>query len=264
MRQTLENSHFEIPNLKIAVALWATAVFVLFPACSGQKKPTADAVSNRDSMPGMRTLGVTTLISDSGYIRYKMVAEEWDIYDKLDPSYWAFEKGIYLEKFDTLLHKDATIKADTAYYYDQKKLWELRGKVHIQNQKGDKFDTELLYWDEKREKVYSDKFIRIEQEDKMLTGYGFESNQQLTDYTIYNNTGIFTVEERPDTTAAAKDSTALAPADSIQLTNPQTAPTTAPTQDPAQKKSKKDKPKHDVVYVNNPTDKTTPQKKSPQ
>jgi LPS export ABC transporter protein LptC len=207
----LKNSKIHIPNIKIAVALWATVIFVLFPACSGNKKPTAEAVTNRDSLPGMRTLGVTTLISDSGYIRYKIVAEEWDIFDKLDPSRWAFEKGIYLEKFDTLMHKDATIKADTAYYYDMKKLWELRGHVHIQNQKGDKFDTELLYWDEKREKVYSDKFMRIEQEDRMLTGYGFESNQQLTDYTVYNNTGIFNVEEHPDTAKVAQ------PADSVQV-----------------------------------------------
>jgi LPS export ABC transporter protein LptC len=194
-------------NIKIAVALWATAVFVLFPACTGQKKPMAEAITNRDSLPSMRTLGVTTLISDSGITRYKIITKEWDIYDKLDPSYWAFEQGIYLEKFDTLMHKDATIKADTAYYYDGKKLWELRGHVHIQNQKGDKFDTELLFWSEKLEKVYSDKFIRIETEDRLLTGYGFESNQQLTDYTIYNNAGVFEVEQKPDTASvAARDS----------------------------------------------------------
>jgi LPS export ABC transporter protein LptC len=205
----LKNFHSSIQNLKIAVALWATAVFVLFPACTGSKKPSAEAITNRDSLPGMRTVGVTTLISDSGYIRYKIITKEWDIFDKLDPSYWSFEKGIYLEKFDTLMHKDATIKADTAYYYDKKRLWELRGHVHIQNQKGDKFNTELLFWDERSQRVYSHKFMRIEQEDRMLTGYGFESNQQLTDYTIYNNAGMFAVKESADTLSqAARDSLA--------------------------------------------------------
>ena len=79
-----------------------------------------------------------------------------------------FEKGVYLEKFDSLFHIDASIKADTAYYYEKKKLWELRSNVHIRSQRGDKFDTDLLFWDEKQERVYSDKFIRIEQEDKSL------------------------------------------------------------------------------------------------
>lgn len=85
---------------------------------------------------------------------------------KKNPPYWAFEKGVYLEKFDSLFHIDASIKADTAYYYEKKKLWELRSNVHIRSQRGDKFDTDLLFWDEKQERVYSDKFIRIEQEDK--------------------------------------------------------------------------------------------------
>ena len=39
---------------------------------------------------------------------------------KKNPPYWAFEKGVYLEKFDSLFHIDASIKADTAYYYEKK------------------------------------------------------------------------------------------------------------------------------------------------
>ena len=101
-----------------------------------------------------------------------------------------------MEKFDTLFHIDASIKADTAYYYEKKKIWELRSNVQIQSQRGDKFETELLFWDEKEEKVYSDKFIQISQEDKVITGYGFESDQNLTEYQIKNTTGVFTVEDK--------------------------------------------------------------------
>ena len=67
------------------------------------------------------------------------------------------------------------------------------------------------FGNEKQERVYSDKFIRIEQEDKIITGYGFESNQQMTEYQIYNNTGIFTVEDTApaDSTKAVANSTRL-------------------------------------------------------
>ena len=181
------------------VALWTAAVFVFFPSCSQKERNAAAAVKESDSLPDMRTLGVTTLISDSGMIRYKILTDEWLIYSHRNPPFWAFEKGIYLEKFDSLFHVDASIKADTAYYYEPKKLWELRGNVHVQSQRGDKFDTQLLFWDQNREKIYSDRFIRIEQTDKVLTGYGFESNQQMTEYIIFNNTGEFDVE---DTTPA--------------------------------------------------------------
>ena len=68
--------------------------------------------------------------------------------------------------------------------------------MEILSQEGDKFNTELLFWHEKDKRIYSDKFIQIEQQDKILTGYGFESNQELTEYQIFNNTGIFTIKDQ--------------------------------------------------------------------
>ena len=191
-----KDSKTYIRIINITAAFCAAVMFVLFPSCSGNRKNLADAISENDTLPTMSSLGVTTLISDSGITRYKIVTEEWVINDKKNPPYWAFEKGVYLEKFDTLFHIDASIKADTAYYYEKKKLWELRSNVQIQSQRGDKFETELLFWNEKEEKVYSDKYIRISQEDKIITGYGFESDQNLTEYQIMNTTGVFTVEDK--------------------------------------------------------------------
>ena len=190
----------------IAAAFLAAVMFVLFPACSGKGKNLAEAISENDTLPSMKTLGVSTLISDSGITRYKVEAEEWLIYDKKNPPYWAFEKGVYLEKFDTLFRIEASIKADTAYYHEKKKLWELKGNVQIMSLRGDKFQTDLLFWDEKKEKVYSDKFIQIEQDDKMIQGYGFESNQDLTEYEIKNTTGIFTIEDKQATDTLQTDS----------------------------------------------------------
>ena len=202
-----QNNRTYLKTLNITAAFLAAVMFVLFPACSGKDKKLAEAISENDTLPSMKSLGVTTLISDSGITRYKIVAEEWLIHDKKNPPYWAFEKGVYLEKFDTLFRVDASIKADTAYYHEKKKLWELRGHVQILSQRGDKFQTDLLFWDEKKEKVYSDKFIQIEQEDKVIKGYGFESNQDLSEYEIKNTTGIFTIEDTaPTVTTQPQDS----------------------------------------------------------
>ena len=119
---------------------------------------------------------------------------------ELGDAYWAFEKGVYLEKFDSIFQVEASIKADTAYFFNKEELWKLMGNVHIQNLKGEQFDTELLYWDQRAQRIYSDEFIRIEQPDRIITGHGFESNQQMTVYTIRKPEGIFYVDEE---TAAA-------------------------------------------------------------
>ena len=76
---------------------------------------------------------------------------------------------------------------------------KLIGNVDIQNRKGERFNTELLYWNESTQKVYSDKFIRIQQPDRVITGHGFDSNQQMTVYVIQNIEGIFYVDENEGT-----------------------------------------------------------------
>ena len=175
-------------SLSITIVFGAIVMLLLFSSCGGKKKELGEAITERDSLPSMATLGVVTYISDSGVTRYRM-------YDRKRPSYWAFEKGVYLEQFDSLFNVDASIKADTAYFYDKQKLWKLMGNVDIKNRKGERFNTELLYWNQATEKVYSDRFIRIEQPDRIITGYGFDSNQQMTIYQIRNMGGIFYVDE---------------------------------------------------------------------
>ena len=167
----------------------------LLSACGRKKNPVTDAITNRDSVPVMTTRDVSTYISDSGVVRYKIIADEWRVYDRLDPTRWTFEEGIYLEKFNNDLSIEATIVADTAYYYDQQELWELRGNVHIENEQDEQFDTQLLYWNQKTKKVYSDLYIRIRQQKRIITGIGFTSNQEFTNYTIKPTQGIFPISE---------------------------------------------------------------------
>lgn len=186
--------------MSITIVLGAIVMLLLFSSCGGKKKELGEAITERDSLPSMATLGVITYISDSGVTRYRMEAEEWLMYDRKRPSYWAFEKGVYLEQFDSLFNVDASIKADTAYFYDKQKLWKLMGNVDIKNRKGERFNTELLYWNQATEKVYSDRFIRIEQPERIITGYGFDSNQQMTIYQIRNMGGIFYVDEEEQKT----------------------------------------------------------------
>jgi len=190
-------------NTSITIACWAVVMLLLCPSCTEKKRPLAAAILQRDSLPVMKTLEVSTLISDSGITRYRITTKEWTIFDRKNPPYWSFEKGLLLEKFDSTYHVDASIKADTAYYFSDKKLWELKGHVLIKNIRGDKFNTEQLFWDQNLQKVYSDKFIRIEKSDRIITGHGFESNQQMTIYTIHKTAGSIPIEDKkvapPDT-----------------------------------------------------------------
>ncbi len=136
---------------------------------------------------------VTTLISDSGITRYRITTPVWYIYDKSSEPYWAFPKGVHLQRFDQSFHIDAEINCKKAYYYQVRQLWRLDGKVRMINLQGDMFESEQVYWNQRDQKIYSDSLIKITQRTKIITGLGFESNQTLTQYAIKKPQGIIPV-----------------------------------------------------------------------
>jgi len=168
---------------------------VLIGGCVKEAHLETDAIEDRSLTPILDASGVSTLISDSGITRYRINAEHWQVFDKATPSYWEFNGGVYLEKFNEALEVEASIKADYAKYLDQSGLWELRGNVHAMNEKGEQFDTPQLFWNQNEGRIYSDTTIAIRRATSTIVGVGFESNQTMTEYTILQPTGFFPLEE---------------------------------------------------------------------
>ncbi len=164
-------------------------------SCSEPKSHTAPAINDRDSVSMMVSYGVNTLISDSGVIKYRIIAERWEVNTIKVPSRWIFEKGIFLEQYDKTFHVEGYIQADTAWYYDQNQLWELRGRVSIRNVNGLIFHSEELFWDGLRNEFYSHKFSRLVTPDRTLEGTYFRSDERMAHYEVSNSVGSFTTDD---------------------------------------------------------------------
>lgn len=173
-----------------------------FVACRQEKKVGVGNINPRN-MPTMRTVNVSTLISDSGVTQYKIVSPLWLVYDNVDTPYWLFPKGLYLQKYDRMFNVIATIACDSAKYFKREKLWRLDGRVEITRVPKDLFQTEQLFWNERTHMLYTDSFIHIENLTHMIEGKGFRSNDALSDYRIVTPTGIFPVQTNGDGAAGA-------------------------------------------------------------
>lgn len=171
--------------------LLAFGFWLLVVACEQPKEHTAPAIHDRDSVSMMTTYGVNTLVSDSGVIKYRIVTERWDVNTIKQPTRWTFERGIFLEQFDEKFHIEGYIFADTAWYYDQKKLWELRGRVRIRNLNGVVFRSEELFWDGINHEFYSYRYSRVVTPERELEGTYFRSDEQMHHYVVTNSTGSF-------------------------------------------------------------------------
>ncbi|MBD5322359.1 MAG: LPS export ABC transporter periplasmic protein LptC [Bacteroides sp.] len=163
-------------------------------SCKDDSKIGTASVGTAD-IPTMMTRDVETLISDSGVTRYRITTPVWYVYDEVEEPYWKFPEGLNLDKFDNFFRTEATVRADSARYMKRTQVWRLDGNVSITNVMNEKFLTEQLFWDQRTHKLYSDSFIHIERTDRVLEGYGFESNEQLTNYTIKKVSGIFPASE---------------------------------------------------------------------
>lgn len=183
------------------ILLTLIALSFLLPSCKEERKSYVSVTSNPDSIQTMVTRDVVSLISDSGMTRYRILSKLWLVYDEAEVPTWKFPVGLKLEQFDDSFRIAATVKCDSATYFKNQKLWRLDGHVDIRNIKKEVIETEQIFWDQVNHKVYSDSFVHIERADRILEGYGFTSNEKLTEYVIRRPSGIIPVPERKDTTA---------------------------------------------------------------
>lgn len=188
-------------------------VFVLlmfFVSCEKQKEHIAPAIYECDSVPTMTSYGVNEMISDSGVIKYRIVTERWEVYQNTTTQKFVFNKGIFLEQFDEKFHIQAYIQCDTAYYYIDSQLWELRGRVRILTKDGLRFSSEELFLDRRSHELYSHRFSTLVTPERTLQGTYFKSDEQMSKYIVTNSRGTFEKSDftgESDTTSISVDST---------------------------------------------------------
>lgn len=170
---------------------------VVLSSCEEEKKTYVPNLSDTLKTPTMTTSDVSTFISDSGYTRYHITADRWDIYDDSIHPMWVFPTGLELENYDLAMRPAATLVCDSATYYTNKRLWRLDGNVIMVNVRKDTFLTQQLFWDQRDAEVYSDSFIHIVRSDHIIEGYGFTSDQTMSAYTVNRPTAIIPMKRAP-------------------------------------------------------------------
>lgn len=202
-------------------------MILIAAGCKDDVGTTADIEIDPNNTPTMVSHNVQTLLSDSGNTRYRITTKTWLAYENMESPHWTFPDGLIAEELDNnsaftvkmsmkcdSAHYDRNqrmlnlvgnitihdniggeITCDSAYYDEEKALWSLNGMVTITNAEGGKIETNQMYWDRKANKYYSESFIRMQSQDKLLEGYGYESNDKMTKYTVRKVQAIIPVSD---------------------------------------------------------------------
>jgi LPS export ABC transporter protein LptC len=170
------------------------SILFLFPFCSSKRvKPSVDGKFSVEELPSQESWNSIVTFSDSGKISAILYAGHLRKYD---------------DKRETFL--DQNIKVD---FYDLNEvqtttLTSIKGRVDettnnlyaidsvVVSSDSVTIKTEEMMWRNKDRKIVSDKFVTVISPQEEIQGYGFESDQNLNNYVIYNITYV----TRPDST----------------------------------------------------------------
>jgi LPS export ABC transporter protein LptC len=153
--------------------------------------PTIDILT----LPSLTAKNFKSVYTDSGLIQLELSAPLMESYDRSEIPYTEFRSGIKVLFYDGHKEPVASVTAKYAKYTDSKTLWELQDSVIAINESGERLETELLYWDQKKGLIYTDRFVKITTEDQIIQGYGLESDPKLSSRKIKDISAIIYLKE---------------------------------------------------------------------
>lgn len=160
---------------RVAVLLIGTALF--FSCDKDLEVTSGDEIR---SLPALTVRDFESVFTDSGRIQVITAAPLLERYTPETGTYNEFNEGITVTFYDGLPEPSSYISSEYAKYLDKDKIWELRYNVNVRTEKNELLETELLFWDEVKDLVYTDRFVRITTEDRIMSGTGFESDSRFS------------------------------------------------------------------------------------
>lgn len=184
-----------INNIDTASLILVLAVSLFFTSCKSNDPEEIKALTEQLDVPTLTVEDLETTVLDSGRIKHRLITPLLIRYENTEEPYDDFPKGLHFLTFNKNGEVSAQIKCNNARHYVKTDLWELNNDVEAINEKGEILNTEQLFWDMKKNLIYSEKHVKITTKSDIINGVGFESKDDLSTYTIKNITGIVEIEE---------------------------------------------------------------------
>lgn len=179
----------------LVVALPFAGSAILLFSCEAPK-PVEVAESHEALMTEYsENLSITQ--SENGRKSYHFQTPLMEGYAMAHDPYREFRKGIRITMFedDSLSTVSATLTANYAIFYEDRKLWEAKGDVVAVNKDGRRLYTSQLFWNQATHRVYSNVDSKIVSTDEVYHCEGFESDEKMKDWTYRKLKGVTYVND---------------------------------------------------------------------
>lgn len=134
--------------------------------------------------PVNEAINIHLISSDSAIVRSEITApKQLEFAD----GNLEFPEGVEINIFNKEGVLSTTMRADRGYFMKSENLYKGVGDVQVKNLLEDQsLKSEELFWSPREKKIYTEKFVTIQDKQALFNGTGMEADESFTNYTFKN------------------------------------------------------------------------------
>ena len=168
---------------------------VLLISCINDPKLVQEFVSDKQQAIE-QIKGAELLHTENGKVKIRILASSIERFQGVQPTL-IFSDHLEVYFYNDSSQLQSTLKADNASIDEEKKIMLAQNNVELIGSDDKKLETEELVWDEKQDKIYTDKKVKITTGKEVIYGEGFTSTPDFMQYSITKIHGTFDFENSP-------------------------------------------------------------------
>ena len=165
---------------------------IVLTSCTNDPKLVQEFVN--DKIQAIEKIkGAELLHTENGKVKVKIIAGEIERFLDVQPAL-VFSNHLEVYFYNDSSRLQSTLLADDASMDEEKKIMLAQNNVILISSEDKKLETDELIWDERKNKIYTDKKVKITTGKEIVYGEGFTSNPDFTEYSITKIHGTFDFE----------------------------------------------------------------------
>jgi lipopolysaccharide export system protein LptA len=128
--------------------------------------------------------------ADTSEVQWKLQSDRWEEERTANnPTRELFTGNVRASQWVGKRATGTEMIADRIIRDVKERVWELQGNVVIRTGDRKTLRTQSLFWNREEGRVYGDSWVEIREEGQTLSGTGFEAQDDLSTYSIFEVSG---------------------------------------------------------------------------
>lgn len=164
-------------------------------SCENSMEKVKQFIDN-DTIVGLMAYDVVIERSDSGMMVAKLVAPVMRTIDDPDSAMLEFPRGFVAYMYEGDTAPSSMIRGDYGVNHQKKELIIAKHNVVVKNVRTEEvLETETLFWDQKKRKIYTGGLVKISGPDKLIFGDSLTANENFSRREIFGIRATLEINE---------------------------------------------------------------------